>query len=180
MFLWVYTTDWLTWVHQIVYWQVLDYYWLLDFVRNFSIINCSAWFTDCRLRVCSAFHNNQQVAQIERLPVYIKYCVIMYACGTEGSSWKKKGWTKPAKYKSTHIFGASLSSWGGGASAGDASVGGASADGSMLLPVDASPSGVSFLPFPLYVQALASFRHRGVTYRNVCGRRTVVVFLRTS
>jgi len=62
--------------------------------------------------------------------------------------------------------------WGGGASAGDASVGGASADGSMLLPVDASPSGVSFLPFPLYVQALASFCHRGVTYRNVCGRRT--------
>ena len=61
---------------------------------------------------------------------------------------------------------------GGGASAGDASVGGASAGGSMLLPVDASPSGVSFLPFPLYVQALASFRHRGVTYRNVCGRRT--------
>ena len=90
MFLWVYTTDWLTWVNQIVYWQVLDYYWLLDFVRNFSIINCSAWFTDCRLRFCSAFHNNQQVAQNERLPVYIKYCVIMYACGTEGSSWKKK------------------------------------------------------------------------------------------
>ena len=42
----------------------------------------------------------------------------------------------------------------------------------VLLPMDASPNGVSFLPFSLYVQALASFRHRGVTYRNVCGRRT--------